>query len=94
MQTTEVTVCQNFEDPDHYVLLHESSHWFWFNKMTTGDRAEYKKIWFKSNFYVRPYAKTSLEEDFAETSTAILIGTYYRRSNDKLNFVKSMHKKY
>lgn len=94
LETKKVTICQNFEQKDNYVLYHEASHWFRFEVMTTGERAEYFKIWFKSKFYVSEYAKTKIEEDFAETSRAVLMKTYYRRTNDKLKFVKAMHKKY
>lgn len=91
--TNQITICKNFEEEDGYILLHEASHWFWFNKLSDKEREDYKKIWFKSTFYVTEYAKTSIEEDFAETSRAILMGGKYR-NNHKLSFVRKLHKKY
>jgi hypothetical protein len=58
-----------------FVYFHEKCHHIWYVRLNDEQRKEYTSIFKNADSYVDDYAKTSLEEDFAETCATYILDT-------------------
>jgi hypothetical protein len=69
---------------------HEIGHYIWYEFMNDEQREEYTKIYENADEFVTDYAKTSVEEDFAETvmESVVITMDYDKLPRDRQDFMK------
>ena len=68
-ETKQIAICNWHEqEQTDFHILHEVGHYYWFEKMSQGQRERFKNMYSKTkpeNFY-RTYSWKMVEEDFAD----------------------------
>jgi len=73
------------------IANHEIGHYIWYEFLSDKDKKEYKKIYKFTNEFISDYAKTKVEEDFAENigESVICKINYEIIPEDRRNFIKN-----
>jgi len=66
---------------------HEFAHWYWFDKMTDEQRAEWTRLYKQTKVFSSEYARTDEKEDFAETVSYIVAWKAVETDQEKIDFI-------
>lgn len=91
IQRNRIVVCQNYEE-DNYTLFHEAYHWIRYTYLTEEEKEQRKQI-NSDKRYASKYARTDVEESFAET-WRVYLQSKIRRYNKKVAFIRDITNKY
>jgi len=74
-------------------MAHEAAHWYWFDRLTPAQRAQWTQLYQSTQNWASEYATSDEKEDFAETVSFIIVNRAVVTDPAKIAFIEQNYLK-